>query len=93
VPDWFYDEVVRHHQDAEPSRFRQVRVVMKETEMTGWVRVLGGQETPVEEEAGRPAPPEPTQPGELSNFSLMMRHSLPPDTAAVTRSTRYRNSG
>ena len=40
VSDWFYDEVVRHHPAAGPSCFRQVHVVMKETEMTAWVRVL-----------------------------------------------------
>ncbi|MGH9551559.1 MAG: hypothetical protein ACRD3W_19390, partial [Terriglobales bacterium] len=40
VSDWFYDEVVRHHPAAEPSCFRKVHVVMKETRMTAWVRVL-----------------------------------------------------
>lgn len=40
VSAWFYDEVVRHHAAAHPSRFRQVRVVIKETDTAAWVRVL-----------------------------------------------------
>jgi tetratricopeptide (TPR) repeat protein len=53
VSDWFFDEVVRHHPAAEPSRFRQVRVIMKETEMTAWVRVLKDQEALTQGETGR----------------------------------------
>jgi isoamylase len=40
VSGWFYDEVVRHHAAAGPSRFRQVRVVIKEIDTAAWVRVL-----------------------------------------------------
>ena len=52
VSDWFYDEVVRHHPAAEPSRFRQVRVAMKETKMTAWVRVLEPGEASVLDDTG-----------------------------------------
>jgi hypothetical protein len=87
VSDWFYDEVVRHHPAAGPSCFRQVRVVMKETEMTAWVRVLGGREVLTRRDTGPAAsapPPELAQPGEPSSSSVVVRHSLPPDTVAFT---------
>jgi tetratricopeptide (TPR) repeat protein len=87
VSDWFYDEVVRHHPAAGPSCFRQVRAVMKETEMTAWVRVLGGQEVLTQGNTGDAvpaAPPELAQPGEPSPSLLIVRHSLPPDTPAFT---------
>jgi tetratricopeptide (TPR) repeat protein len=87
VSDWFYDEVVRHHPAAGPSCFRQVRVVMKETEMTAWVRVLGGQEALTQGDTGDAVPKAPSelaQPGEPSPSLLVVRHSLPPDTAAFT---------
>ncbi|MGD0604158.1 MAG: tetratricopeptide repeat protein [Streptosporangiaceae bacterium] len=67
VSDWFYDEVVRHYPAAGPSCFRQVRVVMKETEMTAWVRVLGAQDALSQGDNGKAAPaapPELAQPGE-----------------------------
>ena len=87
VSGWFYDEVVRHHPAAGPECFRQVRVVMKEAEMTAWVRVLGGREALSQGDNGRgvpAAPPDPAQPGEPLPSSLTVRHSLPPDTAAFT---------
>ena len=40
VSDWFYDEVVRHCPDAEPSCFRKVHVTVKESKMTAWIRIL-----------------------------------------------------
>ena len=40
VSDWFYDEVVRHCPDAEPSCFRKVHLTVKESKMTAWIRVL-----------------------------------------------------
>lgn len=55
VSDWFYDEVVRHHPAAEPSRFRKVHVAMKETRMTAWLRVLEPLEPPVLRETGPPS--------------------------------------
>ena len=55
VSDWFYDEVVRHHPAAGPSCFRQVHVVMKETEMTAWVRVLESGEAPARRDTGQAA--------------------------------------
>jgi tetratricopeptide (TPR) repeat protein len=39
VSDWFYDEVVRHDPAAVPSLYRQVRVTVKETAATAWIRV------------------------------------------------------
>ena len=87
VSDWFYDEVVRHHPAAGPSCFRQVRVVMKETEMTAWVRVLEGGEALTRGDTGQAEPAvsaEPTLPGEPSPSLLVVRYSLPPDTAAFT---------
>jgi tetratricopeptide (TPR) repeat protein len=86
VSDWFYDEVVRHHPAAGPSCFRQVRAVMKETEMTAWVRVLGGPEPeiPVSGDTGQPVPAEPPQPGQPPSSLPVVRHSLPPDMLAFT---------
>ena len=40
VSDWFFDEVVRHCPDAEPSCFRKVHVTAKESKMTAWIRIL-----------------------------------------------------
>ena len=90
VSDWFYDEVVRHHPAAGPSCFRQVHVVMKETEMTAWLRVLESGEAPARRDTGQAAPASaalshltragrslpPSPPG--------VRYSLPPDVTAFT---------
>ena len=88
VSDWFYEEVVRHHPDAAPSRFEQVRVVMKETEMTAWVRVLGAGDALGRRDTG-PVTPAPLHQlahvgRSLAASSPGMRYSLPPDTAAFT---------
>ena len=83
VSDWFYDEVVRHHPAAGPSYFGQVRVVMKETEMTAWVRVLGGREALAPRATGQMMSALLTQPADPPS-SLAVRHSLPPDTAAFS---------
>jgi hypothetical protein len=40
VSAWFYSEVVRHRPEYEPGRYRRVRVVVKETDGVGWVRVV-----------------------------------------------------
>ena len=48
VSDWFYDEVVRHYPAAEPSAFRKVHVVVKETDMSAWVRVIEPGKTPAQ---------------------------------------------
>ena len=58
VSDWFYDEVVRHCRDAEPSRFRKVHMTVKKTKVTAWIRIL----EPDERSAlryGRPQADEP----------------------------------
>jgi tetratricopeptide (TPR) repeat protein len=34
---WFFDEVVRHSPNAEPARYRPVRVSVKETVAVGWL--------------------------------------------------------
>jgi tetratricopeptide (TPR) repeat protein len=88
VSDWFYEEVVRHHPGAAPSRFEQVRVVMKETEMAAWVRVLAAGDALAWRDTG-PVTPAPLyqlahadQP--LAASSPGVRYSLPPDTAAFT---------
>ena len=88
VSDWFYEEVVRHHPGAAPSRFEQVRVVMKETEMTAWVRALGAGDWLGPRDTG-PVTPAPLH--QLAHFghplaasSPGVRYSLPPDTAAFT---------
>ena len=88
VSDWFYNEVVRHHEAAVPSRFRQVRVAVKETEMTAWIRVLGAGDVSGQRETG-PAMPVPlpqlvTAGPSLPASSPGVRYSLPPDTAAFT---------
>jgi tetratricopeptide (TPR) repeat protein len=88
VSDWFYDEVVRHHPAAGPSCFRQVHVVMKETEMTAWVRVLESGEAPAQRDAGQAAPAalsHLTRVGDsLPPSSPGVRYSLPPDVTAFT---------
>lgn len=40
VSAWFYAEVVRHRAEYEPGTYRRVRVAVKETDGTGWVRVV-----------------------------------------------------
>jgi len=35
--DWFYEEVIQHDPASAPTRYRQVRVVVKETETNAWV--------------------------------------------------------
>ena len=90
VSDWFYDEVVRHYPAAGPSYFRQVHMVMKETEMTAWVRVLESGEAPARRDAGRAAPASAA----LSHLTRVghslppsppgVRYSLPPDVTAFT---------
>jgi len=88
--DWFYDEVVRHHPAAAPSCFRQVHVVMKETEMTAWVRVLESGEPPAWRDTGQAAPASAalshlTRVGRsLPPSSPEVRYSLPPDVTAFT---------
>ena len=88
VSDWFYDEVVRHHEAAVPSRFRQVRVAVKETEMTAWIRVLGAGDVSGQRETGPAMPvplPQLVKAGQsLPASSPGVRYSLPPDTAAFT---------
>ncbi len=82
VSDWFYDDVVRHHEAAGPSDFREVLVALKETEMTAWVRVLETTEAPGRDQTGQSA--ELHEPGHASLSPLAVRYSLPSDTAAFT---------
>jgi len=89
VSDWFYDEVVRHHPGAAPSRFRQVRVVMKETKVAAWVRVLAAGDALAPRDTGPVVTPPPlyqlAQLGQsLAAFTPGVRYALPPDTAAFT---------
>ena len=56
VSDWFFEEVVRHHTAAEPSCFHQVRVVIKETDVAAWVRILEDRETPSQPDTGQLVP-------------------------------------
>ncbi len=88
VSDWFYNEVVRHHEAAAPSRFRQVRVAVKEMEMTAWIRVLGVGDVSGQRETGPAMPvplPQLVKAGQsLPASSPGVRYSLPPDTAAFT---------
>jgi hypothetical protein len=39
VSDWFYTDVVYHHQDARPDLYRHVGCEVKDTELSAWVRV------------------------------------------------------
>jgi WD40 repeat protein len=39
---WFFDEVIRHTQASSPSAYRQVRVVVKETNDVAWVCLPDG---------------------------------------------------
>ncbi|HEX9354023.1 MAG TPA: hypothetical protein VF933_09440 [Streptosporangiaceae bacterium] len=41
VSEWIYDEVVRDDPSAHPSRYRKIRVTLKETHTSAWVRILG----------------------------------------------------
>jgi hypothetical protein len=69
VSDWFYEEVVRHHEEYEPHEYRRVSVEVKETNAFGWIRVPGHElsaeppalvpnEAPVRVSVPRPASPE-----------------------------------
>src|SRR3954451_1165942 len=35
--DWFYQEVIRHTPASRPDRYRQVRVLVKETDELAWI--------------------------------------------------------
>jgi hypothetical protein len=39
VSDWFYGDVVYHHQDAKPDTYRQFGCKVKGTELSAWLRV------------------------------------------------------
>jgi hypothetical protein len=41
VSDWFFHEVICHEPTAMPSRFSLLRVDVKDTQGTGWMRLLG----------------------------------------------------
>ena len=90
VSEWFYDEVVRHHPAAEPSWFCPAHVVVKETETTAWIRVLGLAGSPPRRGAvptapGRTALSYLTRPvRSLPASSSGVRYTLPPDAAAFT---------
>jgi tetratricopeptide (TPR) repeat protein len=77
ISDWFYDEVVRHHPAAQPARFGQTHVVVKETEMTAWIRVLEAGEALSGERAGLVGPA-------LAAVDEQIQSSLPPYTATFT---------
>ena len=52
VSDWFYDEVVRHCPDAEPSGFRKVHMMVKKAKVTAWIRILEPDERSVLRDGG-----------------------------------------
>jgi tetratricopeptide (TPR) repeat protein len=90
VSDWFYDEVVRHHPAAQPSAFRRVRVVNKETDMIAWVRVLAAREPPSRPGNRSSGPSPPARSAHVvgpSSPTLAVRYSLPPDAAEFTGRT------
>jgi hypothetical protein len=39
VSDWFYHDVVLHHQDARPESYQHVETRMKQAPMSAWIRV------------------------------------------------------
>lgn len=39
--NWFFEEVVYHHPDAHPELFRRIEAEVKETRISGYVRVPG----------------------------------------------------
>lgn len=43
---WFFDEVIRHSQDADPATFREVAVKVKETSTTAWITLLDERYAP-----------------------------------------------
>jgi hypothetical protein len=89
VSDWFYDEVVRHHPAAEPSCFRKVHVVMKETRMTAWVRVLEPGEPPVLRDTG-PTSQAATLLSHPHQISAEQIETLQDDPSAVPVIEHYR---
>ena len=52
VSDWFYDEVVRHCPDAEPSCFRKVHLTVKDSKMRAWIRILEPDEWSILRDTG-----------------------------------------
>jgi tetratricopeptide (TPR) repeat protein len=74
VSDWFYTEVVRQDEAAEPESFRRVRAVTKETDTAAWIRVLAGREASGRVGGGQQAALAPPA----------LRYSLPPDAQAFT---------
>lgn len=36
---WFFDEVIRHSRVSDPDSYRRVEVVVKETNVVGWIRL------------------------------------------------------
>ena len=45
VSDWFYSEVVYHHQDARPDSYRQVTYEVKGARLSAWMRGLNSRLT------------------------------------------------
>jgi hypothetical protein len=41
VSDWFYTDVVYHHQDARPDSYRHIGCEVKGTQLSAWMRVPG----------------------------------------------------
>ena len=39
VSDWFYSDVVYHHQDARPDTYRNVGCEVKGTRLSAWLRI------------------------------------------------------
>lgn len=51
LSDWFYRSVVMNDPAAEPGKFQEVVVSVKETRTTAWIRLLGGQAANSQENA------------------------------------------
>jgi isoamylase len=73
VSDWFYDEVVQHYPAAEPPCFRQVHVVIKETDTTAWVRVLKAPERFLPPGTTMPLGARITEDHEGTSFAIFSR--------------------
>lgn len=56
VSSWFYDEVVRHSAASDPAAYRKIRVGIKETDTTAWIRVPGTAATTTHGDTTRTLP-------------------------------------
>jgi hypothetical protein len=57
--DWFYQEVIRHTPASRPDRYRQVRVLVKETDELAWIGLPDSPQVTVADPASRRIPDFP----------------------------------